>query len=286
MDTAKAIALLANQSGEPIEYITGRREPSPRNTPTVMIPTTIGSGSESTRFCVVYVDGVKHSLDHASVLPDHALLDPRLVVSLSSAVAASSGIDTVCQAMESYWAVQATGESREFARRALSLARPNLVEAVRDPQSESRARMLLAANYAGRAINISRTTAAHAMSYPLTVRFGLAHGHAVALTLPYLVEFNGAVTAETAQPGVRAETARRSIQELCDLLEVKSPAAAREWVHGLMRQIGLETRLSRLGVDRDGLEQLISDGFDGRRAVNNPRVVSPSDYRAIMERVW
>jgi len=149
------------------------------------IPTTAGTGSESTQFAVIYKRGEKYSIDCSGILPEYVILDPTFLTSLPIYHKKSTLLDALCQAIESIWAKGATYESKAYAKKAIPLILNN-VDAYLDGDMDSARHILTAANLAGQAINISRTTAAHAMSYKLSSLFGIPHGHAVSLCLPYL----------------------------------------------------------------------------------------------------
>lgn len=147
------------------------------------IPTTAGTGSESTHFSVMYVDGLKLSLAHDRLLPNYAVLDSTLLASLPNYQKKATFLDALCQAIESYWSASSTTESQEYAKNAIA----SIVEHWEgylsgDPYAAKE--MLHAANNAGKAINLTKTTAAHAMCYMLSSLYGIAHGHAAALCLP------------------------------------------------------------------------------------------------------
>ena len=142
------------------------------------IPTTAGTGSESTQFAVVYENGEKKSVDDASILPDYVILDAELLRGLPLYQRKATMLDALCQAIESIWAKRATVESQKLAAEAITAILDCYKEYLNDTD-EGNIKMLVAANLAGQAINITRTTAAHAMSYKITSLYGAAHGHAV-----------------------------------------------------------------------------------------------------------
>ncbi len=111
-----------------------------------------------------------------------AIVDPALTRSLPPLVAAASGMDALSQAIESYWCVNSTDESKDFAREAIGRIVPHIREAVHAASDEPRLAVAQGAHLSGKAINITRTTAPHALSYALTSRFGVPHGQAVSLT--------------------------------------------------------------------------------------------------------
>lgn len=153
--------------------------------PLVAIPTTAGTGSESTPFAVCYKDGIKHSIYHADILPTAALLYPSFTFSNSSYLTACTGFDALAQAIEAYWSINATADSDLMAEKAIKLIMPALPTSVNVPAEQVRKDMLEGANLAGQAIALTRTTAPHAFSYAFTSQLGYPHGHAVAITFPF-----------------------------------------------------------------------------------------------------
>ena len=166
-----------------------------KETPLIAIPTTSGTGSETTQFAVCFINGEKKSIDFPHMLPNYEILIPELTMSNSRYLTACTGFDAMAQAVESYWNIHATEKSEEYAKEALILLVRCLAQFATDPElcmSDQywRTDMMKGANLAGKAINITRTTAPHAMSYKLTSEYGYPHGHAVALTFPYFAKIN------------------------------------------------------------------------------------------------
>jgi len=149
------------------------------------IPTTAGTGSEATHFAVIYKNGDKISIEHEKLSPDYVVLEPGFLETLPMYQKKSTMLDALCQAIESMWAKGSTDESYEYAKEAKRIITEHADSYIAGDK-ESAALMLRAANISGKAINISKTTAAHAMSYKLSTLFGIAHGHAVALCLPHV----------------------------------------------------------------------------------------------------
>lgn len=158
--------------------------------PLIAIPTTAGTGSECTQFAVVYKNGVKTSLDESSILPNICIVDPQFLDVCPQYTKACCAMDTYCQAIESYWARKATTQSKKYAIQAISICSKYLVNAVNSNDDKALDKMMEASHLAGKAINISRTTASHALSYGISQMFDIPHGHAVALTIANLFEFN------------------------------------------------------------------------------------------------
>lgn len=153
----------------------------------VSLPTTAGSGSEATHFAVMYIGDTKYSVAHEKLIPNVAIIDPELHYSQTPYQKAVSGVDALAQAIESFWSVQSTEESRLYSEKALELVWNNLPKVVHESDKAAHLKLAVGANLAGRAINIAKTTAPHALAYGFTKYAGLPHGHAVALGLPYFI---------------------------------------------------------------------------------------------------
>lgn len=163
--------------------------------PLITIPTTSGTGAEATQFSVCYVDGKKESYDKPELLPNYTVLIPELTMGNNRYLTVCTGFDAFAQAIESYWNIHSTPESEQYAEKAINMLFDALIQFAEDADAcmrdyEWRSKMMQGANLAGKAINITRTTAPHAMSYTITSKFGYPHGHAVALTFPYFAKLN------------------------------------------------------------------------------------------------
>lgn len=148
------------------------------------IPTTAGTGSESTRFAVIYYKGVKQSVTHLSIIPQYVILDSDVLKTLPVYQKKCTLLDALCQGIESWWSVNSTDESIEYSKKAVETILSNMDSYIIDNNYDAAKKIMIASNYAGRAINITQTTAAHAMSYKLTSLYGIPHGHAVSVCLP------------------------------------------------------------------------------------------------------
>ncbi|MBP5728846.1 MAG: phosphonoacetaldehyde reductase [Clostridia bacterium] len=185
IDTAKAIKARLDTSGE--EALIRSRLEGKIQCPHIAIPGTAGTGSEATQIAVVYVDGQKVSLNHVSLRPDGVVLDAALLDSLPLYHKKSCALDALSQGIESYWSIGSNDDSKVHAFLAIIGVLDNLKAYLAgDPHAAEE--MLDASFQSGKAIQITRTTAAHAMSYMLTKKLGLAHGHACMITLPVLWE--------------------------------------------------------------------------------------------------
>ncbi len=277
MDFAKLINVYA-ANPDPFAAIAAKRAPL------VAVPTTCGTGSEATPFAVIYKERIKHSLESAEhMLPDRALLDPNLLAGLPPAQIAVTGLDALGQGVESLWSVNSTPASRGLSASALDLIRAHLLPAWRTRHPDSLAAMLMAAHKSGQAIAVARTTASHAMSYPLTAFYGVPHGHAVALTLGELLVHNRGVAAADCWDPRGPDHVRATVDEAIFLLGAADADGARTSLRNLMRDMGLETRLAPLGVPGEaGIDFLLASGVNPQRLRNNPRALSDADIKAIL----
>lgn len=193
IDVAKCIklAVLAKEGNASLipPLVSTRVECDGSKIPFIAIPTTAGTGSESTHNAVMYYEGAKQTVTNDGVLPDYAILEPSVLKTLPLYQKKCTMMDALCQGIESWWSVNSTEESYEYSRKTIELIMDNWRKYIFENDDEAAAQIMLAANYGGRAINITATTAAHAMSYKITSIYNLPHGHAVAVGLPKIWEF-------------------------------------------------------------------------------------------------
>ena len=193
IDVAKCIklAVLAKEGNAAIipPLVSQRLPIDGAKIPFIAIPTTAGTGSESTHNAVMYYEGVKQTITNDGVLPDYAVLEPSVLKTLPLYQKKCTMMDALCQGIESWWSVNSTEESYEYSRKTIELIMANWHKYIFENNDEAAAQIMLGANYGGRAINITATTAAHAMSYKITSLYGLPHGHAVAVCLPVIWEY-------------------------------------------------------------------------------------------------
>ena len=239
LDMAKLVNALSTVPGEEAECILGKKKLSGTALPLLAVPTTSGTGSEATHFAVVYLGGEKYSLAHPSILPDHVVLDPGLTMDMPSYLTACTGMDALCQGIESYWSVNSTEESREYSRRGVELSVKYLKMAVHAPDRESREGMQKAAYFAGRGINIAKTTAAHAFSYHLTSEYGIPHGHAVGLLMGWVFQNNMGVDGDNCIDPRGEAFVKTRLKELRELLGISETGDAGAFFERLLTDLGL-----------------------------------------------
>ena len=192
---------LAVGGGSPIDVAKCIKHYSESDAPLIAIPTTSGTGSESTHFAVVYENGNKLSVAAPNLLPDIAILEPSTLKNVPEYTRKATMLDALCHAIESHWAKKATPESRAYAEQAIALFLKHK-DAYLANEDEGNAGMMEAANLAGQAINISTTTAAHAMCYKITSLYGFQHGHAAAICLPEVWKHIEEAMGKDVVPGI------------------------------------------------------------------------------------
>ena len=185
IDVAKCIKLYAHQDANELLL----DKPFEKNDVKLFaMPTTAGTGSEATKYAVIYYNGEKQSITHENCIPEFVFFDTSTLVTLPLYQKKATMLDALCHAIESFWSVNSTKYSQKLARRAIKIIFKNYQQYL-DGNQKVFAKMFKAANLAGQAINITQTTAGHAMSYKLTSMYGLSHGHAVALCLNALIPY-------------------------------------------------------------------------------------------------
>ncbi len=271
IDVSKSIkAYLSAPSSE--DFLSGNIEFSPLKI--IAIPTTAGTGSESTKFAVLYVNDEKMSIEHDSLLPDMACLVPELIENLPDYHKKSSMMDALAQCIESIWAKGAKEASKEYATKGLKYIVDNMESYITGDLSKNNI-ILKAANLSGKAINISKTTAAHAMSYKLSSMFGISHGHAVALCLPYVMKLMGEKVES------EEDTVKKSLQEnvniICEVFGEKSMYGVADRIIDCTKRLGL------YAPEVENIEQvhLLSKSVNTQRLKNNPIDISASEIEQL-----
>ena len=191
MDVAKCIKLYSKLPGDGADGQWLKAEIIPNSIPFLAMPTTAGTGAEATRYAVLYYEGVKQSITSESFIPGTVLMDPNALKTLPIYQRKATMCDALCHAIESFWSVNSTDESKEYSKDAIKCVLKHMKGYLSNTE-EGNAGMLMAAHIAGKAINITQTTAGHAMCYKITSLFGCAHGHAAIMCdrvlYPWMIE--------------------------------------------------------------------------------------------------
>lgn len=279
MDVAKAVAVITAHNAEAKDFLGLNKVPGP-GLPTIMIPTTAGTGSEVT-FTAVFVRHdlrKKEGMNSAFMYPDLALLDPELTLSLPPQPTAASGMDALCHAIESYTSVIASPASEMFSLEAIRLISENLRTCVHNGKDlAAREAQMLGSLYAGIGLANAGVGAAHSLSYPLGGKYGISHGVANTLMLPRIMEFN--LPGALEKFAVVAETMGENTEGLSDR---DAAMLAVEAVDVLIEDCDIATSLEELGIpEEDFLEMAKVAMTVARPLENNPRKVTLEDAIAI-----
>lgn len=271
-DTAKIVAAVTQNGGDVQAVLRGERKISGGSLPTVLVPTTAGTGSEVTRWGTLWdkVQKLKFSVESPSMYPTHALVDPELTLTLSPAWTAATGADALSHAMEAYWNKHHNPVSDVYALEAVRRIFEALPLAVTNPSNLAhRSKMLFASLLAGMAFSNTKTAAAHSLSYPMTLHYGVVHGQASSITLPALLRFN-------------EQASRERMTDLARAVGGNSVDSGARRIQVLLQRIGLKTSLSELGIDSDGIEMCVREGYTPDRAGNNLRDLDAEGMREIL----
>ncbi len=195
------------------------------------------------------------------------ILDPSLTYSLPSFQTAATGMDALCQGIESYWSVNSTEESRQFARKAIELSTEFLLEVYLSPNPINREGMQLAAFYSGRAINISKTTAAHAFSYHLTSKYGIPHGQAVGLLIGWVFQENLKVSDNNCNDPRGAVFVRERLVEIKQILKIERDEDITLYFQKMNKRLGLQSE--RFSLTKETIKELMKV-VNQERLGNNP----------------
>jgi alcohol dehydrogenase class IV len=205
--------------------------------------------------------------------------------SLNSYQSAITGIDAFAQSIESYWSANSTVESKVFASEAIKIILRSLPKVIFENAKDAREEMLYASYLSGKAINISKTTGAHALSYPLTSYFNIPHGHAVALTLAEWFDFNLGVSQENIEDMRGVSYVKEILLELSELIVGKESETASTVLRSFIQSIGIETKLSKLGIKESDISFLVRN-INFERLNNNPVRISSEQIKEMLFRIY
>ena len=284
IDAAKGIALLpANRP--PLSQYFGYGRLAGRVLPLVAVPTTSGTGSEVT-LCAVITDTsaedhVKDAILDSRLYPQLALLDPDLLVGLPPELTASTGMDALAHAIESYTCTAATPLSEMWALLAIREIGRSLARAWRDGEDlEARGKMALAASAAGIAISNSDTCAVHSLSEAIGGVTDAPHGALNAALLPAVIEFN-----VTAAPQRHAAIARALDLPTDGLSDVEAGLEVALWLKKLLAAFAMPS-LAQMGVKRGSFHVYSELAMGVICTPSNPRPLTPEGFAEILEMAW
>jgi alcohol dehydrogenase class IV len=284
MDTAKAAAILLTNEGSAQDYI-GLNKVQLPGKPTIMAPTTAGTGAEVT-FTAVLTNRetkVKGGINSPFLFPDFAVLDPEMTLSVPPDVTAATGMDALTHAIESVTSRSATVFTEAMAFRAIGLISENLRRAVFHGQHiDARENMLLGSLLGGMALADAGVGAAHALAYPLGGNYRIPHGLANAVMIPHVMEFN--LPAAERPLAMIAGCMGESVEGLS---QRAAAAVAVDAVRTLCQDIGIPRTLTEMGIPRADIPMLVEGALKVTRPVeNNPRVLGEGEAHWIYEQAF
>jgi alcohol dehydrogenase len=225
----------------------------------------------------------KHSIGGPAMRADAIVLDPALTLSGSAYQRATSGIDAVAQAIESLWAVGATiAAGGSLDTLCACSCRPSRPTSTIRTTRAARA-MAIGSHLAGRAIDISKTTASHALSYAVTKGFGVSHGHAVAISLGPLIALHDDQRGQELQDGIDSRQHARTMTLICGLLGSTDGVQAAARFSDLMQCIGLTSSAIDLGIETPAQRRALASQVNPERLSNNPVLLSQRQIEQVLD---
>lgn len=284
MDTAKLVSLLLTNGVELTDLVKGKAAITRRGVPTLMVPTTAGTGSEATPNAIVLVpeEELKVGIVSDKMVSDCVILDPEMTTGLPKHITANTGMDALCHAIECYISKKGNPFSDTFALKAISLISRSIRTAYNDGKNlQAREDMLLGACYGGISIATSSTTAVHALSYPLGGKYHIPHGLSNAILLPDVMKFNLDVCEEKFRDIAVAMgldttgcTIRQSAEKMIENL------------YSMIEDMNVKCDLREKGINEEVLPELIEAAAKVTRLLdNNPKVVTKDDMREIYKKL-
>lgn len=279
LDTAKAIAVL-HSNPLPVEQYFGIDKVQNPICPTIMIPTTAGTGSEVSNACILRNDetGVKGGICSRYLMSDIAICDPELTVSCPPALTASVGMDAYAHCIEGFVSNNANEITRAYHREAISLISRNLRKAVANGNDlEARYNMMLGSVYAGWAMAVASLGACHAMAYAIEGKYHASHGDANAALLPAVMRYNALGNLDLFRE--MAELMGEPVEHLNDR---DAAFAAVHSVEQLVKDIGIKN-VKDLGMTEEDVDAFAESTMKNQtRLLNfNPRKLTKETCAAI-----
>ncbi len=276
IDSAKAIACMLESKDELQEYLFNGKQIPQRRTQLIAIPTTSGTGSEVTNVGV-YTDkkrGQKKPLVSKSFWPDIALVDPQVTLSMPSRVTASTSLDALTHALESYWADSSQPMSKLLSMESMKLILENIENAVNSPEDyKAREKLMYASLIAGISFSQTRTTVLHALSFPLTNDYGLAHGFACAIAMPQVILDN-------------YDYFQTEMDILLKYLGLTSVQQFSEKIKSIMLNIKAPVELKSLGIRKDDIDLIAEKTLTAPIAMLNPKKYSKEELIKMLNKIY
>ncbi len=284
IDTAKGIAILLKEGGKLQDYA-GFQVLTRPQTPHIVIPTTAGTGSEVTYIAVIkdHEVGRKLLFGDYNILPNVAILDPKMTEGLPPILTAATGMDAMCHAIEALHSLQKEPIADGMALHAIKLIKEFLPKAVKDGKDmTARGQMLIAANMAGSAFSNAQVGIVHALAHTVGAKFKVHHGLANSILLPACLRYNGDACGEVylevlSALGVSIERIRP---------DEAGDEAANKLIE-FTEKLGLPQRLRDVGVPEEGLKECSELALSDGAIIYNPKFISDSaEVLKVYQQAW
>lgn len=279
LDSAKLIAALL-KSGQSVKELLDGASLAEKGIGTVLIPTTSGTGSESTQNAIVTVPEkeLKVGIVSPNLMADFVILDPTLTLGLPKHITAATGMDALAHAIECFISKKSNPLASMLALESMKLIFGNLLTAYNNGSDiEARQNMLLASFLGGMCIATSSTVAVHALAYPLGGKYKIAHGVSNAMLLPHVMAFNADAIEDKLY-----EVALVAGVETEKLSRKEAAAKVIDMMHDLSLKLSIPTDLKEYGITRDDVATMVEEASKVTRLLgNNPKELSKEDMTEI-----
>ena len=280
LDLTKLAGVLASHEGLVADYLnlTGTKQITKKGLPTILIPTTSGTGSEVTNISVLSLETTKDVITHDYLLADVAIVDPALTISLPPKVTAATGIDALTHAVEAYISKNASPVSDALALQAIRLISNAIRTAVANGKDQqARTDMSYGSYLAGLAFFNAGVAGVHALAYPLGGQFHIAHGDSNAVLLPYVM-------------GYIRQSCEKRMKDIYDAMGFSSANLSQEEasykcvaeLERLVQDVNIPSTLTGFNIPEDALENLTNDAVKQKRILaRSPMPLEKDDIYAI-----
>ena len=263
LDLSKLAGVIASNEGKVADYLnlTGTKKVTEKGIPTILIPTTSGTGSEVTNISVLSLETTKDVITHDYLLADVAIVDPALTISLPPKVTAATGVDALTHAIESYISKNATPVSDALALQAIRLISNSIRQAVFNGEDkQARTDMSYGSYLAGLAFFNAGVAGVHALAYPLGGQFHIAHGDSNAVLLPYVMGY------------IRPSCEKR-MKDIYDAMGFSSANLSQTEasylcvaeLKRLVEDVNIPSTLKGFNITEDALDSLATDALKQKR---------------------
>lgn len=284
MDVAKIVAVMLTNDASLRELLKAAKI-TKRGIPTLMIPTTAGTGAEVTPNAIVLVpeDELKVGIVSEKMMPDYVILDPVMTLNLPKAITAATGMDALAHAIECYISKKANPFSDTFALKAINLIARSIRKAYNNGQDiEARHDMLLGAMLGGICIATSSTVAVHALAYPLGGKYRIPHGLSNAILLPHVMKFN-------------MDAAEEKFKDIAVAMELQVSGLSRrqaaekmiENLYSLITDLNIQVNLQEKGISESDIDSMAEAALKVTRLLNNnPKPMNKDDIKEIYKKLF